>query len=137
MDQTSEWIDGKYLVITDRTALPPRCVQTNQPVSEHECQTLDLPWLPTALKIAMCLVPFLLLFGPYAVRRRCRGFAIAAQKAAEEGNAQAATMPAGFILPQVHQLLDVLAAIDSYTSVTYLEDDVWVTHSELHVVDGE
>lgn len=47
----------------------------------------------------------------------------------------AAMMPAGFILPQVHQLLDVLAAVESYTSVTYREDDVWVTHSELHVVD--
>jgi hypothetical protein len=65
------------------------------------------------------------------------GFAIAAQKAAEQGDAQSATMPAGFILPQVHQLLDVFSAIDSYTSVTYLDDDVWVTHSELHVVDGE
>jgi hypothetical protein len=47
----------------------------------------------------------------------------------------AAMMPAGFILPQVHQLLDLLAAVASYTSVTYREDDVWVTHSELHVVD--
>lgn len=72
MVQPSEWIDGNYLVLTDRTALPLRCVRTNQPVSERECQTLDLPWIPPTLKIAMCLVPFLLLFAPYAVRRRCR-----------------------------------------------------------------
>lgn len=64
------------------------------------------------------------------------GFEIAAKKAQEQGDdPQAATMPAGFILPQVHQLLEVVAAIQSYTSVTYVEDDVWVTHSELHVVD--
>lgn len=64
------------------------------------------------------------------------GFTVAAAKTAEEGgDPQAAAMPAGFILPQVHQLLDVLSAIDSYTSVTYREDDVWVTHAELHLDD--
>jgi hypothetical protein len=31
----------------------------------------------------------------------------------------------------------VLAAVDSFTSVTYREDEVWVTHSELHFVDAE
>jgi hypothetical protein len=72
MAQPSEWIDGKYLVLTDRTALPPRCVKTNVPVGERECQMWDLPWLPPALKILMCIGPFFLLFAPYTVRRRCR-----------------------------------------------------------------
>lgn len=64
------------------------------------------------------------------------GFTVAAAKTAEEGgDPQAAAMPAGFILPQVHQMLDVLSALDSYTSVTYREDDVWVTHAELHLDD--
>jgi hypothetical protein len=50
---------------------------------------------------------------------------------------QAVMLQAGFILPQVNQLLDVLAALRSYTSVTYREDDVWVTHSEVHLKDLE
>jgi hypothetical protein len=72
MVQPSEWIDGKFLVLTDRSALPPRCVRTNRPVSERECQTWDLPWLPLPLKIVMCVAPVFLLFAPYAVRQRCR-----------------------------------------------------------------
>jgi hypothetical protein len=64
------------------------------------------------------------------------GFAVAAAQGGNE-NDSAATMQAGLILPQVHQLLDVLAAVDSFTSVTYREDEVWVTHSELHFVDSE
>lgn len=71
MAQPSEWIDGKYLVLTDRTALPPRCVKTNAPVSERECQMFDLPWLSPALKVVMCIAPIVLLFAPHAVRRRC------------------------------------------------------------------
>ncbi len=79
------------------------------------------------------------------------GFAVSAGQLKDGGNADdedsddasdssspdgaAAMMPAGFILPQVHQLLDVLAAVKSLTSVTYREDDVWVTHSEVHFVD--
>ena len=72
MVQPSEGIDGKFLVLTDRTALPPRCVRTNRPVSEREYQTWDLPWLPLWLKIVMCISPAFLLFTPYVVRRRCR-----------------------------------------------------------------
>ena len=72
MVQPSEWIDGKFLVLTDRTALPPRCVRTNQPVSERECQTWDLPWLPLSLRIVMCVAPMFLLFAPFVVRQRCR-----------------------------------------------------------------
>jgi len=75
------------------------------------------------------------------------GFAVSAGQLKDGGKADsddedndssdgaAAMMPAGFILPQVHQLLDVLEAVESLTSVTYREDDVWVTHSEVHFVD--
>ena len=41
----------------------------------------------------------------------------------------------GFIVPQVHQFLDVAAAIRSATSITYEEEGVWVTHSETHIQD--
>jgi hypothetical protein len=71
MEQPSERIDGSFLVLTDRTALPPRCVQTNQPVSERECQIWNLPWLPPWLTIVMCISPVFLMFAPYVVRKRC------------------------------------------------------------------
>jgi hypothetical protein len=41
----------------------------------------------------------------------------------------------GFIVPQVHQLLDVAATLRSATSVTYEENGLWVTHSETHIQD--
>jgi hypothetical protein len=50
---------------------------------------------------------------------------------------QAVMLQAGFILPQVNQLLDVLTAFRSYTSVTYREDGAWVTHVETHLKDLE
>jgi hypothetical protein len=71
MDQPSEGIDGQFLVLTDWTALPPRCVRTNEPVSERERQILNLPWMPRWLKIVMCLSPVFLFFAPYVVRKRC------------------------------------------------------------------
>ena len=46
-------------------------------------------------------------------------------------------LQAGLILPQVHQFIDVLAAMHSYTSITYRENDVWVTHSEMRIKDLE
>ncbi len=41
----------------------------------------------------------------------------------------------GFIVPQVHQFLDVAATLRSATSVTYEENGMWVTHSETHIED--
>jgi hypothetical protein len=41
----------------------------------------------------------------------------------------------GFIVPQVQQFLDVASALRSISSVTYQEDDLWVTHSEMHFED--
>jgi len=69
---SSQTIDGKYIVLTDRTALPTQCVRKNQPVSEREYRKWDLPWIPIWLKIVMLLCPILLIVTPYAVRQRCR-----------------------------------------------------------------
>lgn len=44
-------------------------------------------------------------------------------------------MQLGFIVPQVHQVLDVASTMRSVTSVKYEEDGLWVTHSETHVQD--
>jgi hypothetical protein len=41
----------------------------------------------------------------------------------------------GFIVPQIHQFLDVATALRSASSVTYQEDGLWVTHSETHFQD--
>jgi hypothetical protein len=70
--QPTQGIDGDLLVLTDKTALPPRCVRTNLPVSEREYRTWDLPCTPTWLRILMILLPAFLLFAPFVVRHRCR-----------------------------------------------------------------
>ena len=44
-------------------------------------------------------------------------------------------MQLGFVVPQVHQLLDVASTLRSATSVVYEEDGLWVTHSETHIED--
>jgi hypothetical protein len=41
----------------------------------------------------------------------------------------------GFIVPQLHQFLDVASALRSVSSITYQEGDLWVTHSETHFQD--
>jgi hypothetical protein len=41
----------------------------------------------------------------------------------------------GFVVPQIHQFLDVASALRSASSVTYQEDGLWVTHSETHFED--
>jgi hypothetical protein len=47
----------------------------------------------------------------------------------------AIAMQLGFIVPQVHQFLEVSTALQSFSSVTYEEDGLWVTHSEMHLED--
>jgi hypothetical protein len=43
----------------------------------------------------------------------------------------------GLIVPQVYQLLDVVSTMQSATSITYEEDDAWVTHFETRIKDLE
>ena len=47
----------------------------------------------------------------------------------------AIAMQMGFIIPQVQQFLEVSTALQSFSSVTYEEDGLWVTHSEVHLED--
>lgn len=70
------------------------------------------------------------------------GFAVATghgpgDEAADGDDQAGAMMAAGFILPQIHQSLDVLSALRSYTSITYHEEDAWVTHAETRIKDLE
>jgi hypothetical protein len=56
----------------------------------------------------------------------------------EANNDQAAiAMQLGFIIPQVQQFLQVTTALQSVSSVTYEEDGLWITHSEVHLEDVE
>jgi hypothetical protein len=56
----------------------------------------------------------------------------------ESGDESSAMMlQMGMIVPQVYQLLDVISVMKSNTSITYEEDDIWVTHSETHIDDLE
>jgi hypothetical protein len=71
MAESSNTIDGNLLVIRDKTALPQRCVQTNEPVSVNEYTTWDLPYIPIWLMIVMIASPLFLVFTQFAVRRRC------------------------------------------------------------------
>jgi len=57
--------------------------------------------------------------------------------AAAQQQQAAIAMQMGFFLPQVHQFLEVASALRSFSSVTYEEDGVWVTHSETHLEDLE
>ncbi len=60
---------------------------------------------------------------------------------AEDGEEEEAAQPnpvliqMGFVVPQIYQFLDVTKVFKSATSITYQEDDVWVTHSETHIED--
>lgn len=65
-------VEQKYLIIHDKTALPYRCIKTNQPISEKEYGAWDLPWLPGWLKVLMIFGPFFLLFAPLMTDKRCR-----------------------------------------------------------------
>ncbi len=44
-------------------------------------------------------------------------------------------MQLGFVIPQVHQLLDVFSTMQSVTSMCYEEEGMWVTHSETRIQD--
>lgn len=45
------------------------------------------------------------------------------------------TLQMGFMVPQVHQFLDVVSVFRSASSISYEEDGEWVTHTETHIED--
>lgn len=72
MSAKTSFVDGNNIVVTDKTALPPRCIKTNQPISEAEYTSWDLPYIPEWLTTFMILMPFLLIAAPFGARSRCR-----------------------------------------------------------------
>jgi hypothetical protein len=71
LDDPRPRVDPPYLVTRSLTALPQRCIKTNEPVSDVEYQVWDLPCIPRWLLTLMFVGPFFLLTGPY-VRQRCK-----------------------------------------------------------------
>ncbi len=63
------------------------------------------------------------------------GIQVAVENAGDEGGR--AVMMVGMFKPQFEQFLDVAQCLDSFTSVTYKEDNAWVTHSEMRIIDLE
>jgi hypothetical protein len=41
----------------------------------------------------------------------------------------------GFVVPQVHQFLDVLTAVRGFSAIAYEDEGLWVMHSETHIQD--
>ena len=68
----SQGVDGKYLVIADKTALPQRCVRTNVPVDSTEYTSWDIAYQSNRLLSFLLLGFPALLFGSYAAQTRCR-----------------------------------------------------------------
>ena len=67
-------VEGKCLVIANKTAMPMRCIKTNEEIQEEDYLLWDLPCLSNKALVIMVILsgPFLLLFVPWAVRRRCK-----------------------------------------------------------------
>jgi hypothetical protein len=64
-------VEPPYVVVPNKVALPPRCVQTNQPVTDRQYEAMDLPCYPSWLVIAMVVSPLFLVVAPF-MRFRCR-----------------------------------------------------------------
>lgn len=65
------WVDGAYVVIPTQTALPQRCIITNEPVGPSEYQVWNLPYIPSWLLVLMFMGPFFMITAPF-VRQRCK-----------------------------------------------------------------
>lgn len=64
-------VEGKLLVVHNKTALPMRCFKTNAPVSEGEYRHWELTFIPQWLRLVMLCAPFFLVAVPFAARHRC------------------------------------------------------------------
>ncbi|BBO32130.1 hypothetical protein [Lacipirellula parvula] len=69
--QLQPWVDGSCVVIPTQTALPQRCIITNEPVESSEYQVWNLPYIPRWLLMLMFMGPFFMITAPF-VRQRCK-----------------------------------------------------------------
>ena len=66
----SQCVEGDYLVIPDKIALPQRCVRTNEHVDESEYTAWDIAHTSALSFILFGVAGF--LFGPSVSQQRCR-----------------------------------------------------------------
>ena len=64
-------VEGDYLVIPTKIALPQRCVVTNQAVPDDLYTTWDLPFIKGWL-VFLVFGPFSMFFAPFVIKRRCK-----------------------------------------------------------------
>jgi hypothetical protein len=65
------FVDPPYLVVTDRTTLPPRCIFSNEPVNESDYQLWVLPSSPRSISGPALASPILSLAQGY-LNIKCR-----------------------------------------------------------------
>lgn len=70
-DRIESHVDDIYLVTPSKTALPQRCIVTNQPVADNLYTAWDLPFVQNWL-VFFIFGPFTLFFAPLLVKRRCK-----------------------------------------------------------------
>ncbi len=117
--------------------LPDFTGQLLKPVPATIDTTLDLK-RPAALVSHFEIAKFIRALGPWVDY----GFGVAMgtirpddADPIEQPVDQGAMLGAGLVVPQVHQVLDVLAAFHSHTSITYRDEDIWVTQAETRFQD--
>jgi hypothetical protein len=64
-------VDGKCLVVSSGTVLPPICVKTNQSVSEGDVVRGNLYWCPTWVVLAGAFSGPLLILVYFIARKKC------------------------------------------------------------------
>lgn len=71
--RTSDYrVDGKKLVVRDRTVLPLFCIKTAEPITEEDCKTRQIYYCHPLAAIAIIIGgPLLYVLVYLALRRRC------------------------------------------------------------------
>ena len=64
-------VDGNCIVIPTKTALPRRCIVTNEPIPDNLYASWDLPYVKGWL-ILLIFGPWMLILAPAIAKRRCK-----------------------------------------------------------------
>ncbi len=123
---------GKHvLVLSLLPEIGEKLLAESRPVMEGPLGDLDRPLVSASHIETARFVDVLKPWIDYGVQ-------VAMQKARDEGGqTQQAVAMVGFIKPSVHEILDVLKVFHSTTTVTYIEGDVVVRHTESRTIDLE
>ncbi|MEM8866618.1 MAG: hypothetical protein AAGF31_13835, partial [Planctomycetota bacterium] len=122
-------LSDSVLVLSVLPELGERLAAGSQPLVDGPAAEFDRPLVAAShFKFAK----FLQTLDPWIDY----GIKAAIANASEEEGAGAVAM-IGMVKPQLDQLLEVLQTMHAYTGVTYREEDAWVTHAEMRLIDLE